>query len=137
SPPTRAFTVDTAFIDTTLESGPDGVTSDTTPSFTFSTTTTGATYECKLESPDSPVPTFAACSSPFTSPTLHSDAFTLKVRAKAPDGHTNSTPAKRGFTVDADTPNTTITQSPTDSGETPDTEPQFAFASSEPNSTFE
>ena len=37
NPPSRRFTVDTAFIDTTIEAGPDGATSDTTPSFTFST----------------------------------------------------------------------------------------------------
>jgi hypothetical protein len=137
NPPSRSFTVDTAFIDTTLEAGPDGLTSDTTPSFTFSSTTTGATFECRIDGPSSSVPTFTGCSSPFTAPALRSGDYVIKVRAKRPEGRADSTPAERAFTVDADAPDTNIADGPTQGGETPDTEPRFAFAASEAGATYE
>ena len=137
NPPSRRFTVDTAFIDTTIEAGPDGATSDTTPSFTFSTTTPGSTFECRIDGASSSVPTYTGCSSPFTAPALRSGSYTLQVRAKSPEGKADATPAERRFTVDADAPDTTIADGPTDGGETPDTEPWFTFASSEAGSTYE
>jgi hypothetical protein len=137
NPPTRAFTVDTAFVDTTIEAGPDGLTSDTTPSFTFSSTTTGATFECRIDGPSSSVPTYAGCSSPFTAPALRSGEYVLKVRAKRPDGKADSTPAERSFKIDADAPDTVIAAGPTEGGETPDTEPRFEFGASEPGATYE
>ncbi|WP_028061389.1 Ig-like domain-containing protein [Candidatus Solirubrobacter pratensis] len=136
-PPSRGFTVDTAFIDTTLESGPDGLTSDTTPSFTFSSTTTGSTFECRIDGPSSSVPTYTGCSSPFTAPTLRSGDYVLRVRAKSPEGRLDSTPSERAFKVDADAPDTQIADGPAAGGETPDTEPTFAFSASEPSTTYE
>ncbi len=137
SPPSRRFTVDTAFIDTTIEAGPDGATSDTTPSFTFSSTTTGATFECRIDGAGSSVPTYTGCSSPFTAPALRSGDYVLQVRAKSPEGRADSTPAERRFTVDADAPDTTIAEGPTEGGETPDTEPWFKFSSGEAGATYE
>ena len=49
NPPSRAFTVDTAAIDTAIDAGPEGLTNDPTPSFTFSTAASGATFECRIE----------------------------------------------------------------------------------------
>jgi hypothetical protein len=137
NPPSRRFTVDTAFIDTAIEAGPDGATSDTTPSFTFSTTTPGSTFECRIDGAGSSVPTYTGCSSPFTAPALRSGSYVLSVRAKSPEGKADATPAQRSFTVDADAPDTSIVEGPTDGGETPDTEPQLNFGSSEPGSTYE
>ncbi len=137
NPPSRRFTVDTAFIDTTIEAGPDGATSDTTPSFTFSSATTGSTFECRIDGAGSSVPTYTGCSSPFTAPALRSGTYVLQVRAKSPEGKADATPAERPFVVDADAPDTTIVEGPTEGGETPDTEPQLRFASSEASSTYE
>src|SRR3954470_16126444 len=137
NPPSKAFTVDTSTIDTAIDAGPDGLTNDPTPSFTFSTAASGATFECKLEGPGSSVPTYTGCSTPFTAPKLVSGAYTLKVRAKSTDGKLDSTPAQRQFTVDADAPETEIAVGPLDGGKSTDRTPTFNSTSSEPNSTFE
>src|SRR5262249_1023724 len=102
-PPSRTFTIDTSSVDTAIDAGPPGLTNDPTPSFTFSTATTGATYECSLGG------AFEECSSPYTTKALPSGAYTLKVRAKSPQGQLDPTPAERSFSVDADAPDTRIT----------------------------
>src|SRR4051794_12881941 len=137
NPPSKAFTVDTSTIDTAIDAGPDGLTNDPTPSFTFSTAASGATFECKIEGAGSSVPTFTGCSTPFTAPKLASGAYTLKVRAKSTDGKLDSTPAARAFTVDADPPETTIAVGPLDGGKSTDRTPTFNSTSSEPGSTYE
>ncbi len=137
NPPSRAFTVDTGSIDTTIDAGAAGLTNDPTPSFTFHTAASGATFECRIDGANSSVPTFTSCSSPFTAPRLTSGAYTLKVRAKSPAGRIDATPAERAFTLDADAPDTTITAGPADGGETNDTAPAFTYTASEPGSTFE
>ncbi len=136
TPPTRAFTVDTSAIDTTLEAGPEGLSNDATPSFTFSSPVTGATFECKIEGAGSSIPAFADCSAPFTAPKLQSGAYTFKVRAKK-GALTDSTPAERSFTVDATAPDTTITDGPAEGSKTTNRTPTFTSASSEAGSTFE
>src|SRR3954470_16334375 len=136
NPPSRAFTVDTSAIDTTLEAGPEGLSNDATPSFTFSSATTGATFECKIEGAGSSVPAFADCSSPFTAPKLQSGTYSFKVRAKS-GALKDSTPAERSFTVDATAPETTITDGPAEGAKVTTRTPTIASASSEEGSTFE
>jgi hypothetical protein len=130
-PPHRTFTIDTSAIDTAIDAGPDGLTNDPTPSFTFRTATTGATYECSLNGA-----AFALCSSPYTTPKLASGAYTLRVRAVSPQGKADATPAERAFTVDADAPDTRITGGPADHGETGEASPTITYAS-EPGAAFE
>src|SRR3954453_14124109 len=137
NPPTRAFTVDTSAIDTAIDAGPEGLTNDPTPSFTFSTAASGATFECQIVGAGSSVPTYTGCSTPFTAPKLVSGAYTLKVRAQSTDGKLDSTPAARVFTVDADPPETTIAVGPLDGGKSTDRAPTFNSTSSEPGSTYE
>lgn len=136
SPPSRAFTVDTAAIETVLEAGPDGLSNDATPSFTFSSPATGAMFECVIEGAGSPVPAWADCSSPFKTPKLRSGAYTFKVRAKSKTVK-DATPEQRQFTVDADPPETTFTDGPADGTKSVLRTPTFTSASSEPGSTFE
>ncbi|HEX6024902.1 MAG TPA: Ig-like domain-containing protein, partial [Solirubrobacter sp.] len=130
-PPHRTFTIDTSAVDTAIDAGPDGLTNDSTPSFTFRTATTGATYECSLNAA-----AFALCSSPYTAPKLASGSYVLGVRAVSPEGKADATPAERAFTVDADAPETRITGGPADNGETGEATPTIAYAS-EPGATFE
>src|SRR3954454_10624708 len=137
NPRSRAFTVDTSAIDTAIDAGPEGLTNDPTPSFTFSTAASGATFECKIDGPNSSIPTYTGCSTPFTAPRLVSGSYVLKVRAKTPAGKVDSTPAERAFTVDADAPDTTIVIGPLDGGQSTDRTPSFNSSSSEANSTFE
>ncbi len=115
---------------TQIDSGPSGLINDPTPSFTFSSTYTGASFECKVDSGS-----FAACSSPKTTSLLTDGAHTFYVRAKDPFGNVDPTPASRSFTVDTAPPSTTINSGPL--GLINDPTPTFTFSSSELGSTFE
>src|SRR4051812_42425987 len=137
SPPSRGFTVDTSAIDTAIDAGPEGLTNDPTPSFTFSTAASGATFECRIDGAGSSVPTYTGCSTPFTAPKLVSGAYTLQVRASSPAGKVDSTPATRAFTVDADKPDTTITSAPDEGSKITTRTPTIVSAASEAGATFE
>ena len=134
TPGDAAFTVDTAAPDTTITGGPTGTTTVTAPSFTFTSTKAGSTFQCKLDTPAG-AGTYAACTSPQAYNTTANGAYTFSVRATDTAGNTDSTPATRSFTVDTAAPDTTITSGPT--GTTNVASPSFAFTSSEAGSTFE
>ena len=51
TPATRSFTVDTAAPQTTIDTGPTGTITVNTASFTFSSSETPSTFECKLDGP--------------------------------------------------------------------------------------
>jgi Ca2+-binding RTX toxin-like protein len=93
----RTFTVtgvDTTPPDTTITSGPAGSTNDNTPTFGFTSTEAGSTFECSIDNGP-----FAACDSPHTTAALSGGQHTSAVRAKDPAGNTDPTPATRTFTV--------------------------------------
>ena len=117
--------------DTTITAGPSGLTSDTTPTFSF-TSEAGATFECRVDGG-----AWGSCTSPYTTGVLGQGAHTFEVRATDAAGNVDASPASRSFTVDtSDTtpPDTTITAGPT--GTTGDSTPSFSF-SSEAGATFE
>lgn len=107
--------------DTTIGAGPRGTTSDDTPTFTFSSTEAGSTFECRIDSEP-----FAACSGPgaeHTTAPLANGAHTLAVRAIDASANPDPTPATRDFVVavpsvdpdplpDTTAPETTITKKP-------------------------
>ena len=68
--------VDTTPPQTTIDSGPSGPTNDPTPSFGFSSSEPGSTFECRVDAA-----AFAGCTSPFTSNQLSDGAHTFEVRA--------------------------------------------------------
>ena len=129
SPASRTFTVDTLPPETTITSGPSGLTSDSTPTFTFASSETGSTFQCKVDSGS-----YAACNSPNTTAHLADGMHTFYVRATDAASNTDPTPASQTFTVDVAAPQTTIDSGP--SGPTKDATPTFAFSSSE-SGTFE
>jgi hypothetical protein len=114
--------------DTTITGGPIGLTADSTPTFTF-TSVAGATFQCQVDAG-----VFAACSNPYTTPTLGEGAHTVSVRATDTAANTDATPATRGFTVDTIAPDTTITKKPPK--QVTKRKAKFAFSSSEA-ATFE
>ena len=115
--------------DTSIDSGPVGTINSATATFTFSSDTSGATFECSLDGA-----TYAACTTPLTVGALSDGAHTFAVRAVA-SGRTDPTPATRAFTVDTGPPDTTIDSGPP--ATTDDHTPQFAFSSNRSDSTFE
>jgi hypothetical protein len=131
TPATRSWTVDATPPDTSILSGPTGVISATSVTFTFSSTETGSTFQCRLNTGS-----FVSCSSPYTITGLTDGAQTFEVRAIDGVGNVDPTPATRSWTVDTQPPETTITSGPADSSTTgPGV--TFNFTSSETGSTFE
>jgi hypothetical protein len=130
---TTLIMVDTA-PSTTITGGPSGTTNNPTPTFTFSSSEAGSSFECRFDSDP-----FGPCSGPGDTHTpasaLSDGAHTFEVRATDPTGKTDVTPASRSFTVDTAPPDTTIISGP--SGATNDPTPTFTFSSSESGSTFE
>ncbi|KRC66491.1 hypothetical protein ASE12_17980 [Aeromicrobium sp. Root236] len=129
-PDTRTFTVDTVAADTSITGGPDGPTSDNTPTFTFTSPEPGVTFECRLDDAR-----FNPCTSPYDTGLLGGSDFTFQVRARDAAGNVDPTPATRSFTVDRNPPTTSITSAP--GTVTNDNTPTVGFTSSKPDSTFE
>jgi hypothetical protein len=87
-------------IDTRITSGPDGPTSDTTPTFAFvADPAAGAALECSLDRA-----AFTACSSPLTYSVLPDGLHSFRVRALAPGGAPDDSPASSDFFVDTVAP---------------------------------
>ena len=114
---TRAVTVDSAAPDTTITGGPaDGsATSDTTPTFDFSSSEAGSTFACSVDS-GSFVPCAAGARTArrvFTPATTLADGqHTFLVRATDAAGNEDSSAAGRSFTVDSSPAKVTITKGP-------------------------
>jgi hypothetical protein len=93
-----SFTVDTVPPETTITSGPSGSTTDTTPTFTFSSSESGSSFRCRFDSQ-----AFAPCSGPGASHTpftpLSAGDHSFGVRAIDRAGNDDPTPASRTFTV--------------------------------------
>ncbi len=114
--------------DTSITSGPAGLTNDSTPTFGF-TSEAGATFECRVDAG-----AYSACSSPFTTPVLADGAHTVEVRATDAAANVDPTAASRAFVVDTVGPQTTITKKP--GTKVTSTKVKFRFTS-EPGVTFE
>jgi hypothetical protein len=88
-----AGTFTTAAIDTEITSGPSGATS-VVPTFGFSASVPGATFECRFDGES-----FAPCAAPLGRYGLALGAHTFYVRAVAPGGSRDPSPATRAFTL--------------------------------------
>jgi Ca2+-binding RTX toxin-like protein len=112
SPASWTWTVDTVEPDTSVDSGPDAVTSSTSASLRYSGDALGGTavrgYECRLDDA-----AFAACgSSGETFSDLSAGEHTFEVRAVDEAGNADPSPASATWTVDLTAPQTTITGRP-------------------------
>jgi len=101
TPVTRTFTVDTVAPDTAIDAGPPngGSTSDTTPTFGFTSTEAGSTFRCRVDAG-----AFAACATPFTTAALAAGSHSFFVAAVDAAGNLDATPAARTFTVESSVP---------------------------------
>jgi len=112
SPAIRTWTVDTLAPDTSVESGPDAVTSDTSAGFAYSGDALGgsavSSYECSLDEA-----AFAACAADGVEYAgLAGGEHGFRVRALDAAGNVDGSPASWSWTVDLDAPTTTITDGP-------------------------
>ena len=112
----RTITVDATPPETTIGSGPaeGSTTADSTPTFGFSSTEAGSTFECQLDAGG-----FADCTNPATVGPLSDGPHTFQVRATDQAANVDTSPASRSFTVD-----TTVSPEPgPDPEPTPEPEP--------------
>jgi uncharacterized repeat protein (TIGR01451 family) len=93
--------------DTTIGSGPAASTASSSATFDFASSTSGVTFECRLDGAAS----FTACSDPATFGGLSEAAHTLEVRAVY-SGVADPSPASWAWAVDMTAPGTSIDSAP-------------------------
>ena len=126
---TGQWKVDTTAPQTTINSGPNGVTIfNTTTNFSFSSEV-GATFQCQL-----PPGGWEACTSPKNYFGMTDGPKTFSVVATDLAGNVDPSPAIRNFTVDTTAPNTFIDSLPPI---TTATSASFSFHASEASVTFQ
>ena len=132
SPATYAWTVasgpdDTTPPETSIEAGPDTLTSATTAAFTF-VANEPASFDCALDGAE-----FAACTSPTEYTGLGDGLHTFAVRAIDRGGNQDESPATYAWTIDTSAPETTISRAPNDPSSSRDA--TFTFSADE-SATF-
>jgi len=116
--------------ETSLTSGPRGLTPSASATFRFSSPDSSASFQCRLDGGK-----WAACSSGKTYSSVGQGSRVCRVRARAAAGTADPSPARREWTVDTIAPNTTITAGPhasTGSGSA-----RISFSASEAGSRFQ
>ena len=130
TPASSTWTVDLTAPESTITSAPSNPSNVTGPSFSFSSSEAGSTFQCSLDGA-----AFGACTSPRSYSGLAAGSHTFEVRATDPAGNTDPTPASHTWTIDVAAAETTITSGP--ANPTNSTSASFSFTSSEPGSTFQ
>ena len=80
--------VDNTAPDTTIDAGPPDPDNDTAPSFQFSSSESGATFDCRIDGGS-----WASCSSPHGLSGLSAGSHTFDVQATDAAGNTDRSPA--------------------------------------------
>jgi hypothetical protein len=99
SPSSITYTEDSAPPETAITGGPSGPTGDASPTFSFSSTEPGSSFECRVDGG-----AWAACSSPHTVAPLADGTHTFEVRAIDAAGNADQTPDSVTITVDTPDP---------------------------------
>ena len=126
--------------ETTIDSGPNDPTNETSATFTYSSDDSNATFEIRISSTiDGNVSGGEWISKGMDTShvfdSLLQGNHTVDVRATDQAGNIDATPAQWSWTVDLSMPETTITNDPPDFTDSQSI--TFEFESNEPNSTFE
>lgn len=106
TPAVRGIVVDRTPPETTIASGPVGVTTSATPVFGYESSEPNPVFTCRVD----PTPTTprAGCPTPHRLAALSEGRHTIEVRAADEAGNVDPTPATREFIVDARAPQTII-----------------------------
>jgi hypothetical protein len=94
SPASASFMVDTVPPQTIITSGPPASSTDSTPTFAFAATESGARFECSLDKG-----AFSRCTSALTLGPLSPGAHSFAVRARDAAGNIDASPATLTFTI--------------------------------------
>lgn len=137
---TASFTVtvsapsDTTPPDTTITGKPALIDGDSTPAFSFTSTETGSTFQCRVD-PASAATPWTACTSGASLAVLADGQHTFEVRATDAANNTDLSPDSWTWTVDTTPPDTEITDNPAALDN--DSTPAFSFTSTQDGSTFQ
>lgn len=114
-------------VDTSITAGPaaGSVVSTVTPTFSFTGSISGSTFQCRVDSAS-----YGSCASPHTTGPLGDGAHTFYVRAVDSGGNVDASPASRSFTVQSET---TEEPPPDGGGAIPTTWSRFASFESDLN----
>jgi hypothetical protein len=129
-----SFGTDSRVPDTTISSGPTGLTTD--PTFSFTSSEEPASFECSVQAPAA-ASSYSPCSPPKTFTGLADGSYEVRIRSRDTAGNVDATPAIGGFTLDATGPDTRIDAAP--GGTIASQSAQFAFSvvGGEPGASFE
>jgi Tol biopolymer transport system component len=94
SPDWQPAGVDSVPPETTIDLGQSGTTTNATPTFAFSSSESGSSFQCSLDAAP-----FASCTSPYTTTALASGSHTFQVRAIDPANNVDPSPATNSFSV--------------------------------------
>src|SRR5439155_1397234 len=93
SPASFTWTVDTTAPDTSITASPTNPSNQTGPSFSFTSTEGGSSFQCELDGAG-----FSACTSPKSYSGLAEGSHTFKVKATDAAGNTDGSPASYTWT---------------------------------------
>jgi hypothetical protein len=115
----QTWTIDASAPTTTITGSPPNPSNDAAPSFTFTSSKPGSTFECQLDAGS-----LSACTSPKSYSGLSEGSHTFQVRATDAAGNVGSF-ASYSWTVDTTAPLVTLV-SPADGSTTDDPTPTFS-----------
>ena len=130
TPASYTWTIDTVAPDTAITAQPADPSNNNTPSFSFSATEAGVTFEYQLDGGG-----YIVGNSGDTFGPLADGSHTLEVRATDAAGNVDLTAASYTWSIDTAAPDTAITAQPADPSN--DNTPTFAFSATEAGVTFE
>lgn len=126
----RTWKVDQTAPNTQITQAPPATTNQTSADFSFTSTESGSTFECKLDAAS-----YESCSSPKNYPgPLSAGSHTALMRATDAAGNVDGSPASHTWTVDLTGPGVSITSAPAEVGN--NASPSFAFSSPDTGATF-
>ncbi|MDP6959359.1 MAG: hypothetical protein QF645_11175, partial [Planctomycetota bacterium] len=130
TPASHTWVIDTLLPETTITSAPPNPSNDLTPTFSFSSSEAGSSFERRYDGG-----TWKPVLSPNTLPLLSNGSHTFEVRSIDTAGNIDPTPATYTWMIDTIGPETSITFTPPNAS--PSNSAQFLFTSTETGSTFE